>query len=103
MLLFATLCVLTLACYSLREIVTSYPPHNDTHAFVIARLFLAVEICLLGSFLILFFFPLMKKETKKSRLILVFLNSTFYCIIVSRLFIWFPNRVEDKLWTLAIP
>ena len=51
----------------------------------------------------LFFFPLMKKEPKKSRLILVFLNSTFYCIIVSRLFIWFPNRVEDKLWTLAIP
>jgi hypothetical protein len=38
------------------------------------------------NFIFLYFFPLMKKVTKKSRLILIYLNSTSYYTIVSRPF-----------------
>ena len=49
----------------------------------------------------LFSFPLMKRN-KNLDLLLFFLNSNFHSTIASRLFIEFPNQVENKLWTLAV-
>ena len=77
------------------------------------------------NFISLYFFPLMNTEsssaqasTKKNldlffryasylqpkyTLVLVVLNSTLSSILAPRLFIEFPNQVEDKLWALTIP
>ena len=83
--------------------------------FSLRGFFLAVAICLLNSFnhsslnvlcCSFFHWPLdyardKFQEPKKSRLPIISLNSTRNSTIVSRLFIWFPNLVEDKLWTLS--